>query len=104
MFLTLPVKSRTRSRDRRDPTNEAITVMESGICLNTPAMAMVTMARVILAPEEIPRTNGPAIGLRKKVWIRKPDSESAPPRRTPSRILGSLIFHITLYATRFASS
>ena len=44
------------------------------------------------------------MGLRKKVWIRNPDSESAPPKRIESMMRGRRIFQITLYATTFESS
>ena len=34
---------------------------------------IIVSATVSLAPEEIPSTNGPAIGLAKKVCSRKPE-------------------------------
>ena len=43
------------------------------------------------APEEIPRTKGPAMGFEKKVCKRKPDTESAPPRIRAASILGRRI-------------
>ena len=55
-------------------------------------------ATTILAPEEIPRTNGPAIGFSKKVCKRKPDRDRAPPRIAAIRIRGRRIFQIILYS------
>ena len=78
------------------PAKAATTVTGSGIAEKMPCIAIVTTARKSFAPEEMPRTKGPAIGLRKKVWIRKPESESAPPSSAASRIRGSRIFMITL--------
>ena len=96
IFFTFPVNSSTASIESIDPTNAATTVSESGIELNIPFIAMVTMARNIFAPDEMPSTNGPAIGLRKKVWMRNPESESAPPKTAASKSLGSRIFQIIL--------
>ena len=42
-----------------------------------------------LAPEEIPSTKGPAMGLAKKVWSRKPDRDSPPPRMAAAKIRGA---------------
>ena len=49
------------------------------------------MATNNFAPDEIPSTYGPAIGLPKKIWSKYPDTESAPPRINAAIILGSLI-------------
>ena len=51
------------------------------------------MATTILAPEEIPSTKGPAMGLRKKVCRRNPDSASAPPRIPAVMIRGRRMVH-----------
>lgn len=59
----------------------------------------MTNPTVIFAPEEIPNTKGPAIGLRKKVCNRNPDTDSAPPKIAASRILGSRIFQMILLST-----
>ena len=61
-------------------------------------MTIVVIARNSLAPDEIPSTNGPAIGLRKNVWIRKPERANAPPRSEARAMRGSLIFQMMLYA------
>ena len=63
-----------------------------------PESAMVTTASSIFAPEEMPSTNGPAIGLRKNVCKRKPERESAPPRTAAVKSRGNRIFHIIGYA------
>ena len=54
------------------------------------------MPTTIFAPEEIPSTKGPAMGLRKKVWSKKPDTDSAPPRMAASSIRGIRILKIIL--------
>ena len=43
------------------------------------------------APEEIPRTKGPAMGFEKNVCSRKPDTDNAPPRINAASILGRRI-------------
>ena len=40
---------------------------------------IISSATTSLAPEEIPSTKGPAIGLLKNVCSRNPDTDSAPP-------------------------
>ena len=57
------------------------------------------MATAILAPDEIPRTKGPAMGFSKKVCSRKPESASAPPRIADIRILGNRIFQTMLISS-----
>ena len=54
---------------------------------------IIVSATVSLAPEEIPSTNGPAIGLAKKVCSRKPETDSAPPSRMAAKIRGRRISH-----------
>ena len=51
---------------------------------------------MFFAPEEIPSTNGPAMGLRKKVWSRNPDRDNAPPRTAAVSSLGRRIFQMML--------
>ena len=53
----------------------------------------------IFAPEEIPSTNGPAIGFEKNVCNKKPDRDNAPPSNAAIRIRGRRIFHMILYST-----
>ena len=64
-------------------------------------MTIMTTATHILAPEEMPSTKGPAIGLPKKVCSRKPESARAPPSKAACRIRGMRIFQIIL--TSFTS-
>lgn len=52
----------------------------------------------IFAPEDMPKTNGPAIGFLKKVCSRYPDTDRAPPKTAAAKSLGSLIFHMILYS------
>ena len=47
---------------------------------------IMVRATVIFAPEEIPKTNGPAMGLRKKICIRNPASAKAPPSTAAAMI------------------
>ena len=79
-----------------EPRKAAITVSHTGIKGSRPLSAMVTTARNIFAPEEMPSTKGPAIGLRKKVCSRKPAKDSAPPSTAASSSRGSRIFHMML--------
>ena len=60
------------------------------------ANTIIVKATTILAPDDIPSTKGPAIGLLKKVCSRKPARDRAPPRTAAIRILGILIVHIIL--------
>lgn len=55
---------------------------------------IITSATIIFAPEEIPSTNGPAIGFAKNVCNKNPDKDKAPPRIAAINTLGSLIFQI----------
>lgn len=59
---------------------------------------IIVSATTIFAPEEIPRTNGPAMGLAKNVCKRKPDKDKAPPSIAAIRILGRRILQIILYS------
>ena len=52
---------------------------------------IIRSATISLAPEEIPNTEGPAIGLLKKVCSKNPETESAPPRMITASILGRRI-------------
>ena len=61
----------------------------------------MTSATHIFAPEEIPSTKGPAMGLPKKVCSRNPERASAPPSSAASRIRGMRIFQMML--TSFSS-
>ena len=56
-----------------------------------------------LAPEEMPKTKGPAIGLEKKVCNKKPETERAPPRIIAARMRGSLMSLIKRKAVSFVA-
>ena len=56
----------------------------------------ITNPTNILAPDEIPSTNGPAIGFRKKVCSKKPDTDNPPPKTAAANNLGKRIFQIIL--------
>ena len=58
---------------------------------------IMVMATTIFAPEEMPSTKGPAMGLPKKFCSRKPDSDSAPPRIAAISIRGRRIFQMMAY-------
>ena len=67
----------------------------------SPTLASVKTANLFtwsFAPEEMPSTNGPAIGFSKKVCSKKPDKDKAPPKIAAIRILGRRIFQIMLYS------
>ena len=58
-----------------------------------PSKNTITSATTIFAPEEIPKTKGPAMGLWKKVCNRYPASASAPPRIPAASVRGKRISH-----------
>ena len=98
----LPIRwenRRTMPMTSSDPTKAAATMTEDGTLFQYWSAMIMTNPTAIFAPDEIPRTKGPAMGLRKKVCNRKPDTESAPPKIAASRILGSRIFQIILLST-----
>ena len=51
----------------------------------------IASATHIFAPDEMPSTKGPAMGLWKNVCKRYPERASAPPRINTDTVLGSLI-------------
>ena len=55
---------------------------------------IMVMATTIFAPEEMPSTNGPAMGFPKKFCSRKPDSDSAPPSIAAMKMRGMRIFQM----------
>ena len=54
---------------------------------------IIASETVSFAPEEMPSTNGPAMGLAKKVWSRKPEIDSAPPSSMAAISRGRRISH-----------
>jgi len=55
---------------------------------------IIVNATTIFAPEEMPSTKGPAMGLEKKVCSKKPARLSAPPSSAAIRMRGRRIFQM----------
>ena len=64
---------------------------------------IMTRATTIFAPDEIPSTNGPAMGFSKKVWSMNPERDNAPPRSAAIITRGSLIFQMMSMAVSLPS-
>ena len=64
---------------------------------------IMTRATTIFAPDEIPSTNGPAMGFSKKVCSMKPERDNAPPRRAAMITRGSRIFQMISMVVSFPS-
>ena len=73
------------------PPKAANIISNPDDCLPPPATNRSTAQTDSLAPEDMPSTYGPAMGLPKKVCSRYPDTASAPPKSTVMHILGSRI-------------
>ena len=103
MLLTLWEIIRIKLIERIEPRNAARIITAE--LMETPfARAnIITRATTILAPDEIPRTKGPAMGLEKKVCRRKPATDKAPPRITAARIRGRRISHMICPLTEASS-
>lgn len=99
ILFALKENKRTISIEIKDPIKDENTLKPTGIIPITPEKTTVQKARNILAPDEIPSTKGPAIGFLKNVWIKKPESDNAPPKTKERIILGILIFIIILQLT-----
>ena len=52
------------------------------------------------APDEMPSTNGPAMGLWKNVCRRYPDTDSAPPKMSADAMRGNLICIMICFCVR----
>ena len=83
--------------DNKDPAHAAAINANEDTLLKYFKNIISVRATHIFAPDDIPSTKGPAIGLPKNVCNKKPESASAPPNTAEIIILGSLIFHIILY-------
>lgn len=93
-FFTFLAISNTKPIDAMDPIKaETIIMVEFKLPLLLMTKTMVK-ATVNLAPDEIPRIYGPAMGLLKKVCKRKPERAKAPPSTRQAIVLGNLIFQI----------
>ena len=71
-----------------DPAKAERTISAEDTWETNRAAKMMVKLTTIFAPEEMPSTKGPAMGLRKKVWSRNPDTDSAPPRIAARSIRG----------------
>ena len=60
---------------------------------------MITKPTHIFAPDEMPSTNGPAMGLRKNVCSRKPETASAPPSTAAVKRRGRRMLQMILLST-----
>ncbi len=75
-----------------EPANAARTIPRELTIIPFSRRKIMVSATTSLAPEEIPSTKGPAIGLLKKVCSKNPETESAPPRMITASILGQTDF------------
>ena len=75
----------------RDPMKAAMISVADETCSPFCMNRIMAMATTILAPDEIPRTYGPAIGFSKNVCSKNPASANAPPRSMEAMILGRRI-------------
>ena len=66
--------SNTNNMAMSEPTNAETIIMPLVMTPDPPTTTIITRATTSLAPELIPRMNGPAMGLLKNVWSRKPAS------------------------------
>ena len=91
IFFTLLEMSRMKPMEIMAPTKAA--AIRARELAKRPWLSrkIITRDTASLAPEEMPRTKGPAMGFAKKVWSRKPETDSAPPRSMAERIRGSRI-------------
>jgi len=82
---------RTKPMDAMAPRNAAMIMTQEFMMRPCPRNRIIKIETTSFAPEEIPRTKGPAMGFEKKVCRRNPDTESAPPRIRAASILGRRI-------------
>ena len=90
--------TRTKPMESMEPAKAAMIMVAEPIKSPFPRNRIMTSATTSWAPEEMPRTNGPAMGFAKNVWSRKPDTESAPPSNAAARSLGKRMSHRIWYA------
>ena len=75
------------------PAKAAITIIHEEMNDTTRSMTIMTMATNSFDPDDMPKTKGPAMGLPKKVCIRKPDRASPPPITAAAIMRGMRSFH-----------
>ena len=61
---------------------------------------IITSETASFAPDEMPSTNGPAMGLWKNVCRRYPDTDSAPPKMSADAMRGNLICIMICFCVR----
>ena len=91
MLRTLSEMRSTNPMERIAPANAAATIPPLLTVRPDPRKKIMVRATVSFAPDEMPSTNGPAIGLLKNVCRRNPETESAPPRIAAAIIRGRRI-------------
>lgn len=99
VFLTLFEAIITADNTKNEPKLEAIAIaqLEKAIDRNTPPKTedpSINKATPKLAPEEIPKTKGPAKGFLKRVCINKPLIDNPEPTNIAVTALGILKFKI----------
>ena len=67
IWFTFLAASSTKPMESMEPANAAATIAQEPMAMPLPKNQIITSATKSLAPEEIPSTKGPAIGLEKKV-------------------------------------
>jgi len=95
VFLTLWAVINTASKTIAAPKLDAIArpQLEKDTIVNTPPKIpapKIKIATPRLAPEEIPKTNGPANGFLKRVCINKPAIDKPEPTSMAVIAFGSL--------------
>ena len=96
MFFMRLATRRMNPMDTRDPTKAAAISEYEFMVYPRLRLNIIIKATTIFAPDEIPSTNGPAMGLPKKVWRRNPDTDRPPPRMAAMSTRGRRIFQIML--------
>ena len=86
--FTLEEMSSTKLMDSMAPTKEAKMSTTDPTATPRERKPMRVNDKISFAPEEMPRMKGPAIGLAKKVWSRKPERARAPPSRAAAKMRG----------------
>ena len=95
IFRTFWEMSRTNPMHSMAPIKAAAIISADPMispCASAPTIASETISR---EPDEMPRINGLAIGLAKKVCSRKPETDSAPPSKTAARMRGRRMSQMT---------
>ena len=99
MELTRREMASTNAMDSMAPMNAAAMSAQEPSTRPWPIPTIITMATTSLAPDEIPKMYGPAMGLLKNVCSRKPESARPPPSTVAAIMRGRRICQTTLYST-----